>query len=97
MAQIEAFAGEAGSTSARQKGRVEPAAPVDRRLCVAVIARYDDSDGDLPVIRRIRRVKRAAAGVEPHLAAHIAPQRGFELLDVELDGWILGGGEKGRT
>jgi hypothetical protein len=43
------------------------------------IARHNQADGNLPVIRSVRRIQRAATLVEAHLAAQRALQLVFQL------------------
>ena len=50
---IHALAGQAGPCAARQHGRARLAAGGERSLNVAGIARKNDADGKLAIVRRV--------------------------------------------
>ena len=76
---VAALAGEARAAAACEHRRTMIAADRHRRDHIVGIARQDDADRDLAVVGRVGRVRGAAAAVEPHLAAHDAPEVGFEI------------------
>ena len=50
-----------------------------RRDHIVGVARDDEADRNLAVVGAVGRVERAAAAIEPHLAANLALQRAFEI------------------
>ena len=77
---VAALAGEARARAARKYRRAERPARRDRGPHIVFVPGDDDADGNLTVVRGIRRVERARAAIEPHLAADRPPQLGFERL-----------------
>ena len=67
---VAALAGEAGAGAARQNRRAESPARRDRGRDVFGIARHDEADRNLAVVRGVGRVQRAAARVEADFPAH---------------------------
>ncbi len=76
---VAALAGEAGAGAARQHRRAEAAARGHRRDHIVCIAGNDEPDGNLPVVRAVGGVERAAPAIEAHLAAHDPLQLQLEL------------------
>jgi hypothetical protein len=58
------------------------AAEGDRGENVFGIARDDDSDGNLTVVRTVGRIQGAAAGVKTDLSAQMASESGFKRYGV---------------
>ena len=77
-ATLQHWPGQAGARAARQDGRAEFAAGRDGGDHVVGIARDDQADGNLPVVRAVGGIKRAAAAIEAHFAANIFPQLDFQ-------------------
>ncbi len=75
---VATLAGETGARAARQDGRSVFAARRDGGDYVGVIARDDEADGNVAVVRGVGGVEGAGAGVEADFAAHGAPQLAFE-------------------
>ena len=76
---VAALSGEAGARAARQDGRVVLPARGHRRDHIVGIAGNDEADRNLAVVRAVGRVERAAAAIEPHLAADHPLQLALEL------------------
>ena len=76
---VAALAGEAGAGAPRQDRRVELPARRHRRDHIVGIARNDETDGNLTVVRAVGGVQRAAAAIEAHLAADHPLQLPFEV------------------
>ncbi len=71
---VAGLPGEARAGAARQDRRAEFPARGHRRDHIVVIARNHEADRNLPVIRAVRGIQRAAAAVEAHFALHHAFQ-----------------------
>ena len=84
---VAALAGEARAGAARQHRRAELPAGGHRRDHVVGVARNDEADRNLAVVRAVGGVQRAAAAVEADFAADRSLQFGFE----------FGGGPKVST
>src|SRR5581483_480190 len=78
-----ALTGEARSATAREHGRAEAPADGHGRDHVVRVARDDDADRHLAVVRPVGGVECAAPGVEADLAAHGAPERCGERGGIE--------------
>jgi hypothetical protein len=70
---VATLARQAGAGAAGQHGRAESAAHAHGRDDIVGVARNDQPDGDLSVVRRIGRVERAAPSIEANLTANHAP------------------------
>jgi hypothetical protein len=75
---VAALAGEAGAAATRKNGRAKLAAGGDGGDDVGGVARQDEADWDLAVVRGIGGVKRAGGIVEADLAAHSGFEAGFK-------------------
>ena len=71
---VAALPGQAGAGASGEHRRVERPACCDGGDDVVRIARHDKTDGDLPVVRGVGRVQRAASAIEAHFAVHGAPE-----------------------
>ena len=75
---VAALSRQARARAAPEHGRAEPAAERERLEDVVAVPRDDDPDRDLPVVRGVARVERAAPRVEAHFAANHPSERRFE-------------------
>ncbi len=75
---IAALSSERCASAAAKNGSAKFACGRNRRDHVVRVARQNDADRHLPIIRSIRRVERAAAAIEAHISAQIAAQFSFE-------------------
>ena len=82
---IAALAGEAGSTAAREHRGAVLAAQTQRFHHLVGIARQHHADGHLAIVGCVGRVQRAAALVEPDLAAQASPKIVGERSHVRCD------------
>jgi hypothetical protein len=73
---VAALTGEASAAAPRQQGRAIVTSRGNSGDDIVHIARDDDPDRNLPVIRAVGRVKCAAAIVESHFAAQMPAQLG---------------------
>ncbi len=80
---IAGLAGEAGAATAHQNRRLIATGDGNRLHDVVERSRNHDPDRHLPVVRGIRRIQRAAAGIEAHLASDHAAQLGCQGLGRE--------------
>ena len=76
---IAALARQAGARAAREYGCAERPAHGDGGDHIIGIKRYHQSDGELPIVRPIGGVKRAAAAIKADLAAYFLLQFSFQL------------------
>jgi hypothetical protein len=67
---VAGLAGQARTGAACEHGCAVIAADRERRDDIVGVARNHDTDRQLPVVRRIGRIERAATLAEAHLAAH---------------------------
>ena len=75
---VDALAGEAGACAARKNGSARGAAGGQRGFNIGGVARKNDADGKLAVIRRIGGVESARAEIEADFAAKGFLQEAFE-------------------
>src|SRR5262245_2899441 len=80
--RIAALPGEARAAAATEDRDAMRAADRHRLYQVLVVARNHDTDRRLSIIRRIRRVKRAAAAVKSNLTEDRLAKVAFESLGV---------------
>src|ERR1700719_319596 len=71
---VAGLPGQASARATREDGRAELFACGDCGNYVGGVARDNEADWDLTIVGRIRRIKRAAAGIEAHFAAHSSLQ-----------------------
>jgi hypothetical protein len=71
---VATLPGKRRPAPAAENGRAVFAASRNDCDYIVCIARYDNADWDLAVVRAVGCVKRAAAVIETHLAAHTASQ-----------------------
>ena len=76
---VAALTGQARAGAAGEYRRLERSAHGDRGADVVFVAWHDNTDGYLPVVRGVGGVKRPAAAIEAHFAAHGAPELAVEL------------------
>ena len=83
---VAALAGERGSCSAGEDGRVEAAAEGDGGDDVVFVEGDDEADGDVAVVGGVGGVEGAGAGVEADLAADFFAEAGIRVrLRREID------------
>ena len=95
-ADVAALPGEAGAAAARQRSARRSVGRQRRPRHVIRSRGITTPIGDLPVVRRVSRVERAAPGVEAHLAAHALPQLGSEAGRIRRRGIHCVGARGGR-
>ena len=93
---VAALARQAGAAAPRDDRDVVRSAHLDGRDHVVRVARDDDADGDLPVVRGVGRVQGPAPGVEAHFSAHGVEKVDREALGVGWEPVLGGGGAPGR-
>ena len=76
---VAALTGQACAGAAGEYRRFERSADGDRGAHVVFVARHDNANGYLPVVRGVGGVQRPAAAIEAHFAAHRAPELAVEL------------------
>ena len=76
---VAELAGQARASAARQDRRAQFATGGQRGFHVCVIERNDEAYGNVPVVRRIGRVKRARPIVKAHFTANDIPEAPQEL------------------
>ena len=87
---VAALPGERSASAAGEQRSLVVAAEGHGGENVFFVARDDDADGDLAVVRAVGRVEGAATRVKAHFSAKMAPKSGFERGGIEVRG--LGGG-----
>ncbi len=68
---VAGLAGDRGAASAREDGRVEAAADGDRGDDIVLVARDDEADGDVAIVRGVGGVGGFGGSVEADLAANL--------------------------
>jgi hypothetical protein len=76
---VAALAGKAGPGAARENRRLVRPTRRDGGRHIGGVARNDEADRNLAVVRGVGCIKRTAAAIEPHFAANRALQIAFEL------------------
>jgi len=79
---VAALAGEAGAAAARQHRRAMPPAHLNGCDYIVRVTRDDHADRDLPIIGAVRRIQRAAAGIETHFAGNRAAKVGVKICHI---------------
>ncbi len=87
---VAALAGEARPRSASQNRSAEAAAQCQRFQDVVAIARHNDTDRHLAVVRGVRCIERAASGVEADFAANTLLQLAREAFPISFQGVTRG-------
>ena len=83
---VATLSGERGAASAGEQRSAMFAAKGDGSDDVFFVARDDDADRNLAIVRAIGGVESAAAGVEADFSAKMAAEGGFEDSGIELSG-----------
>ena len=81
---VAALPGQRCSSTTAQNGCAEFPSQRDRGDNIIHVARQNNSNRYLPVVRPVGRVKRAAAVVETHIAPQLAFQRGRKSSGVDV-------------
>ena len=77
---VDALAGEAGARTTRKNGGAGGTAGGQCGLHVGRVARKDDADGELAVVRRVSSVKSARAWIKAHFATKGILQQALKLV-----------------
>jgi len=95
-AAFGSLAGEARPAAAQRHRSVVRGADGDRLDQVVGVDRPNHADGDVAIVRRVGRVQRSFAGVEPDLAANPPPQVGGQGAVAGVGRGRPGGGAGGH-
>ena len=89
---VATLPGQAGAPSPRQDGRVVITADLDRGEDVVERLGDHHTDGELSIVRRVRRVDRPCSGVEPDLTLDRLAEPGLKAPDIHVRRTLHRGG-----